>query len=153
MPRRLIITVVCFHITAVLFLLFGIAAVGGGIIVGVAMGTTVADVGSNAPDDVNPILQMVRMMGPLFVVYGAICILGAVGLEALIRALGKCRYWAWVVGIVVCGLQIASILQGVIPLAVLGGLGLWGLVDSETVVAFRPSPASATGAGHDADAG
>ena len=50
---------------------------------------------------------------------------------------------------VVCGLQIASTL----PLGVLGGLGLWGLVDSETVVTFRPSPASATGAGHDTDAG
>ena len=144
MPRRLPITVVCFHVGAVLAVAIAVATF--------VLGGLLRDVfGPGSGGD--PLGGTISALHWFWSCTGVAFALLAVGLQVLVWGLRRRMYWAWILGIVVCGLQIASILQGVIPLAVLGGLGLWGLVDSETVVAFKPSPASATGAGRDADAG
>jgi hypothetical protein len=57
-----------------------------------------------------------------------------VGFEVIIHGLKKLKFWAWVVALLICGIFLFSILA---PLA---GLGLWGLLDSESRAAFLRQP-------------
>ncbi len=60
------------------------------------------------------------------------CILLAVGIEFVISGLKKRRYWAWLAALIACCLYLPSLFF------VLGGLGLWGLIDPDTRAAFPP---------------
>jgi hypothetical protein len=58
----------------------------------------------------------------------------AVVFEVTIQGLKKLKFWAWVVALLVCSSSLFSLLA---PLA---GLGLWGLLDSESRAAFLRLP-------------
>ncbi|MEN6356082.1 MAG: hypothetical protein ABFD83_03245 [Armatimonadota bacterium] len=113
MPKRLIITVVCFHVSAVIFVLEGL----------LAFGLAAGNIGIWS-----------------VAVYIAACI---TSFEIVVMGLRKQRRWAWIIGIVLSGIIIVSGIGNVVGL-VLGGLSLWGLVDSDTVKAFRPVQAEPT---------
>lgn len=136
MPKRLIITIVCFHITAALSLLAGVAvAVAGRLFAGLFPEMTEGLKGPEA-----------AMFGQVFSAVGIGVILMALfvlcwvaWIEVVVWGLNKRNYWAWIMGLVICGLMIVSGTQTGIGL-VLGGLSLWGLVDPDSVEAFRPAP-------------
>jgi hypothetical protein len=55
--------------------------------------------------------------------------------------LARLRYWAWFVGLVFAGLMIFNGLYELYIGTVLGGLALWGLLDTETLAVFVPRSA------------
>ncbi len=78
--------------------------------------------------------------------YGLIVILAvvvavvyAVAAEIVAWGLNRRRYWAWVAGIVLAGLLVLTGWHNVIHV-VMGGLILWGLLDPDSVAAFRRAP-------------
>jgi Ca2+/Na+ antiporter len=106
-------TIVCFHISTVLYVLLGIGFL--------AIFATVP---------LDP--ELPRSFGPIFgVVTFVLCLVFAAGVEVVVWGLKKLKYWAWITGIVTCAFYISSIF------IVLGGLGLWGLLDAETQAAFN----------------
>jgi hypothetical protein len=80
---------------------------------------------------VNVLNTYFRVMVPVMVI---VMLMIGVGIELLIYALGQRRYWAWVMGIVFCGLLI--VVGHNIVTIILGGLAFWGLLDKETLGAF-----------------
>jgi hypothetical protein len=138
MPKRLIITIVCFHITAALSVLAAIGILAASLVM-----RNFASLIAGASHSADPMAgQMFGAMGAtviIFVIAGVLLsIASAVGIELVIRGLYQLKYWAWIVGIVICGLMIISGFHNIIGL-VLGGLALWGLVDPESVAAFKPT--------------
>jgi hypothetical protein len=111
MPERLIITVVCLHISAALYVLSGLMAL-------------VLFINLPIPDPDFPALAF--GIG-LFV----LCLVLAIGVEITIWGLRKLKYWAWIMALVLCGLYIPSLFF------ILGGLGLWGVLDARTQAAFQ----------------
>ncbi len=77
----------------------------------------------------------------LIIVLALFAVLVAIGIELVIRGLNRREYWAWITGIVISGFLLLGIMSGNVIGAVLGGLALRGLVDPETVAAFRPQVA------------
>lgn len=71
------------------------------------------------------------------VIMGIMSFLVVVGIELATRGLNRQKYWAWIVGIVISGLMIVSGFHNFIGI-VIGGLALWGLVDPDTIAAFKP---------------
>lgn len=144
MPKRLIITVVCFHVTAALLALAGLAVLVFFAVMGM-LGGAVSDAARQMPGHgipANPdIGGMMSSIFALLAAYAGIFGLGflavAVGVEVVVWGLKKLEYWAWVVGIVICGMLIVSVFSGALFNPVLGGLGLWGLVDRDSVAAFK----------------
>lgn len=138
MPKRLVITVVCFHIVAVLAVLAGIAIIVAGLTIGGAFYNGMLGTGPEADPMMRQVITVVaRYMQIAIPVFGAALIMIAVFVEAIIYSLRRKRYWAWITGIVLCGLLILSGFKTIIPI-ILGGLALWGLVDPDSVDAFRP---------------
>lgn len=139
MPKRLIITVVCFHIVAVLAVLVGVdflflSHMTGGIFSEIASSWK-----TSADQPVGDVLgNFWTFMRVIIPVAGVFFILLAIAVEAVIYGLNKRSYWAWITGIVLCGLLILSGFKIIVPI-LLGGLALWGLVDPDSVAAFRPS--------------
>jgi hypothetical protein len=138
MPKRLIITKVCFHVVAAWCLLGAIAML-------VAMGPLreMASelTGSNSDPDLAPVLGVIRATaGPMLVATVAVGLAGVLGLELLIRGLSRRRYWAWVVSLVVSGFLIFGSVHSYGVTLIVGGLSLWGLVDPDTVAAFKLGP-------------
>lgn len=122
MPGRLGITIVCLHISAALYVLLGI---GFALFIGFF---TSSEYMMSDPSATAGTQFAAVFVG---VVIFALFLLLAVGVEVVVWGLKKLRYWAWIVGIVVCALYITS------AFVILGGLGLWGLLDSDTQAAFR----------------
>ena len=113
-PPRLSLTLVCLHISAVLYVLVGL---GYGVFLAFY-----------APD-------MSRAVGIGVGVFCALFSLAlAFGVELVVRGLKRRQYWAWITGIIVCGLYLSSCF---LPL---GALGLWGLLDQATRDALVPAP-------------
>ncbi|MCX6345771.1 MAG: hypothetical protein NT018_11985 [Armatimonadetes bacterium] len=140
MPKRLIITKVCFHITAVLLLLGAVFMA----FVARPLASMMVDMGQgagNTPDSYVATMVSVAMgvmSSYALVTLLTLCVL-AIGIELVIYNLSRLRYWAWIVGIVICGLLILPVLHGNVISAALGGFGLWGLVDPDSVKAFQKS--------------
>lgn len=59
-----------------------------------------------------------------------ICLALAAGVEIVIYGLKNYKPWGWITGLIVCILYIPSLF------IILGGLGLWGLLDAETKSRF-----------------
>jgi hypothetical protein len=142
MPKRLIITIVCFHITAVLLVLGAIAVVTVGLFMSSLFGAMGQAMGGHPAGDM-PIGSIFGGFAPASAVFlalmGLAIVACAVVIEFVIRGLNQRAYWAWIVGLVVCGLLIMNGLHSFGIGVALGGLGLWGLVDPDTVAAFKPT--------------
>ncbi len=117
MPPRLKMTLISFHISAVLYVLLG---VGYGFFF------------ARFPQAMELSPSFGLMMG---VSVGVVCVLLAAGIEVVVAGLKQRKYWAWITGLVLCALFIPSCW-----FTVPGGLALWGLLDPETRAAFVPSP-------------
>ena len=120
MPRRLKMTVVCFHFLAVL-----------SVICIVPITLAIGSEGTGAP-------KFVLLSVPW------VCVLFALVVELVAWGLKRRQYQAWVSGIVISGLAIIFHFLSMGIGGILGGLALWGLIDSETVAAFRPVPPNTT---------
>ena len=133
MPRRLIITIVCFHIAVALMVLFGILIVS----VGALFGSFAGPIGHRAA--YGPMPHIIRTVAHVALpLVAVVLVFVAVGIELVIMGLNRRRYWAWIVGLVISGTMILHGLHAFLVSTALGGLALWGLVDPETVTAFRP---------------
>jgi hypothetical protein len=114
MPGKLRMTVICFHISAVLYVVLGILLLV---------------IFASFP------LSDLQIPNRFWLTYGIIscllCIALAIGVEIVVWGLTKLKYWAWIVGIMICGLYVTSLF------IILGGLGLWGLLDTGTQAAFQ----------------
>lgn len=145
MPKRLIITVVCFHITAAMllgfailaFAMFGPLGLFGGLVN--EMTRQMPQTGPAMPEFFRTILGV---MTAYIGLVGLALVASAIGVEIVVWGLRKLDYWAWIAGIVICGLLIVSGFSGLILHLALGGLGLWGLVDPDSVKAFKPDGSS-----------
>lgn len=136
MPRRLVITIVCFHVTAVLSVIVGTLVGAFGAAFGGTFGSLLRDL---QVSETTPRECLFPIAFWLFAVFAVAALLTWVAaLEIAVWGLNRRKYWAWVLGLVLCGLLIVSGTQNGVGL-LLGGLGLWGLVDPETLAAFRPS--------------
>lgn len=100
MPSRLRITIICFRISTILYVLLGAAAI---IFI---------------PEFIFGIVMLVVSLAV------------AAGVEVVIYGLRKYKYWGWIAGLILCILYIPSLFF------VLGGLGLWGLLDPESKSRF-----------------
>lgn len=142
MPRRLIITIICFRISEVLLVLLGVLAIAFANLLSSAFGDLSR--GNPAKPDDEMFAQVIGSVGAgmlmWVIVFVVLCAVYIVGLEFVIRGLKNGRYWAWIVGLVVSGLFIVGGVQPPFLSLVLGGLALWGLVDPDSVAAFRPVP-------------
>lgn len=95
--------------------------------------------GFPSPADIGKLsLQPFAVFSVVGYILAGFAVLFAAFIEFVSWGLRKRAYWAWISGIVVCGLLITSGLHNFVGL-VLGGLALWGLVDPETVAAFKPA--------------
>jgi thiol:disulfide interchange protein len=100
MKDRTALTIACLHISAALYCLLGIS---------LFLLSRTADRSES--------------LGPGLVAFLLVLTLAlAFGVELLVTGLKKRRSWAWIVGLIVCGLYIPSLF---LPL---GALGLWGLL-------------------------
>jgi hypothetical protein len=139
MPRRLIITIVCFHIVAVLAVFAGVDLLLLDQMAGGIFSDMANSMKSSADQPIGDVLgNFWTFMRVIIPVAGVFFILLAIAVEAVIYGLNKRSYWAWITGIVLCGLLILSGFKIIVPI-LLGGLALWGLVDPDSVAAFRPS--------------
>ena len=142
MPKRLPITIVCFHISAALVVLAGILLVI--LWTGSSLALATSHAVRAAPDVMPDVPSVLSLHGGMFVVIALVSlmlfVLCAVGIEYVIRGLHGRGYWAWIAGIVISGLMIVFGTQPPFVGLVLGGLSLWGLVDPDSVAAFRPKP-------------
>jgi len=108
-------TTVCFHISAVLYVLFGILAFA-------MFAFLMPSIEPDFPSDVGWIFGILMLL---------LCILLAIGIEVVTWGLRNLQYWAWVTGIVISAIYIPSIFL------VFGILGLIGLLNSDTQAAFQ----------------
>lgn len=115
MPRRLIVTLVCFHASAAVVLMVG-------------LGLTFMQ-----------LLFADHMGWPLD---GVVVILSAVAIEVVALSLKQVKYWAWIAGIMISGFMIVYGFITLYVSLIIGGLSLWGLVDPESVAAFKPKNGS-----------
>jgi ABC-type Fe3+-siderophore transport system permease subunit len=131
-PKRLILTIVGLHNSA------GLAVVGT-IAVAVLMACCTsrsvgaASAGGEVGIDVRPDFGSFGLMAAGVVVFA---IAFAVAAELVVLGLNRRRYWAWVTGLVLAGIQVLSGWHYVVQV-LLGGLVLWGLLDRESVDAFQ----------------
>ncbi|NJN59278.1 MAG: hypothetical protein HC879_18150 [Leptolyngbyaceae cyanobacterium SL_5_9] len=120
MLGRLGITIVCFHISAALYVLLGI---------GLAIFFGFIATQPASPEEYSIAVQPLGIFLGVFTLIFSFLL--AAGVEVVVWGLRKLKYWAWIVGIVICALYITS------AFVILGGLGLWGLLDSDTQAASR----------------
>ncbi|MHB9037602.1 MAG: hypothetical protein ACYC64_13120 [Armatimonadota bacterium] len=136
MPKRLIVTIVCFHITAVMLIICGIALLVACLFVDSFLGNFFFREMKTDPN-------MMSGMRLMYFLISGISLLSGLGIECIIRGLNRRRYWAWIIGIIAsCLLIVVDPL--IFVTKVLGGLALWGLVVSDTTAVFKPTPASTT---------
>ncbi len=140
MPRRLIITKVCFGVTAVL--LVAVAVVVTSFLwpqFELLGGVSSIKFGAPGGDAVQGIFsRATTLLWGRLIVCWVLLVGSVITLLTVVRGLNRLRYSAWITGIVISGLLIGSVLLGNIPGLILGSLSLWGLVDPESVVAFKP---------------
>lgn len=132
MPKRLPVTIICFHIMAIML----VAAFVMTLVLAQPIGRLTNDVRNDG--DPETLGAMIGVMKVFLIIVPVLLFASALGLELVVRGLKRRRYWAWIVGLVVCGFLILGGLNNYGITLVLGGLALWGLVDPETVAAFRP---------------
>lgn len=104
MAHRIGMSIVCLHISAVLY-----------GIVGVGMMTLI--VLTNQEDAARTLVGVVLLV---------FCLLLSVGVEAVVYGLKRRRFWAWVAALCIFGVFVPSVF---LPL---GALGLWGLLDRDS---------------------
>lgn len=104
MKTRLHWTILCLHISAVLYLLMA-------LFLPILIVRVHPDEGTG------------RIIGLVFLV---VSLLMAVGVEVVVAGLKRHRFWAWTAGVIICGLYIPSLF------IVLGAFGLLGLLDQGT---------------------
>ena len=112
MPKPLRISLVCLHICAALYGIFGIA---------LTYFAYLADPAKALPG-------ASRIMG---ISIGIFFVLFAVTIELIVKGLKNRRYWAWIGAIIFCALSIPGVL--ILP----GILGLRGLLVRETRILFQ----------------
>jgi hypothetical protein len=122
MPGKLGLTIVCLHISTVLNALLGIG--------GATMFAKIMAEDTSLPPEME---QVVLMIGVVIV---SITIVIAIAIEYVTWHLKKLKYWAWIVSLVICALYLPGLFF------ILGGLGLWGLLDSETQAVFKAARGS-----------
>src|SRR5690242_17836084 len=108
MKDRTTLTIVCFHISAVLYVLFGVFLL---------LLPRLVDTSESYSSGLAVFLLL-------------FCLALAVGVEFLAAGLRRRRFWAWIAGIVVSGIYVPSLF---LPL---GALGLWGLLATGSRKAF-----------------
>lgn len=101
MPHRILMAIVCLHISAVLYLLLG-----------VAMGLVFY---------FDPDFGTARV--PIALGMFLFCLVLVVGIEVVVWGLTKRKFWAWVAGLCIFGLYAPSLF------IILAGFGFWGLLD------------------------
>lgn len=67
---------------------------------------------------------------PITILMGGFCLALTLGLELIVLGLRRRRFWAWLVGLCVFAIYVPSLF---LPL---GALGLWGLLDPGSRLAF-----------------
>lgn len=137
MPKRLIITIVCFHVSAAIAVLAGLALAAFATVFDGLISEAMRASGYKIP---------AGELGFVGVIAVICAIIWAAGVEIVIWGLNRRQYWAWIAGIVVCGLIIVSGTHNIVGLA-LGGLGLWGLLDPDSIAAFKPVSTSSQNRG------
>lgn len=134
-PRRLILAVVFLHISAGLGLLAAVAFVLISLLWG-SFNSALASFALSEGKSTPAVLPTFAGYGIIAVIVVTGAVAYAVAAEVVVWGLNRRKYWAWVMGIVVAGLQILTGWHYVIQV-VLAGFILWGLLDGETVAAFR----------------
>jgi hypothetical protein len=100
MKDRTALAIVCLHISAVAYVLFGIFLLL-----------------------LPRLVETSESYGSGFAVFFLLfCLALAAGIEILVIGLKRRRFWAWIIGIIVSGMYVPSLF---LPL---GTLGLWGLL-------------------------
>ena len=117
MPKRLQMTIICLHISAGLYI-----AIALGVVLFLYL--YIKNPEAIPPDDA----AILSVAGVLVAVMS---IAMAAFIEIVIADLRRLRYWAWIAGLIICGIYVPSLF------AVLGVLGLLGLLDVETQAAFK----------------
>ncbi|MCE5198415.1 MAG: hypothetical protein ABFD54_01915 [Armatimonadota bacterium] len=133
MPRRLMITVVCFNISVVLSIIWGIVLF--------RIGLRFPDFASFSvgPGGMAGQKNLWDTMGWGVSIVGLLHIFVLAPVIRYIAAnLSNLRYWAWLAGLILSGLMIFNGFQTPYIATVLGGLSLWGLLDKETLAIFVP---------------
>lgn len=115
MPHKIHFATVSRHISAVLYLLIGLA-----------MFPLVDAVGD--PDYGREFAWAML----------AFCLVLIVGIEIVVAGLHRRRYWAWIAGICIFGMYASSLF---LPL---GAFGLWGLLDGRSRAEFGMDDRSKT---------
>ena len=118
MKDRTTLTIICLHISAAAYVLFGVFLLLLPRLVETSEGYS----------------------SGLAVFLLLFCLALAVGVEFLVLGLRRRRFWAWIAGLIVSGIYVPSLF---LPL---GALGLWGLLAAGSRNAFgvgaRPLPAA-----------
>lgn len=136
-PKRLILAVVFLHVSAAVGVLAAAAIAVVCILFGSLNSGLMSFVFSEGKTPAaTPVAPSLGGYGFIVVLALVGAVLYAVAAEVAVWGLNRRRYWAWVTGIVLAGGQILTGWQYVIQ-AALGGLILWGLLDRDTVAAFR----------------
>jgi len=117
MKDRTGLAIVCLHISAVAYVLFGVF-----LLLLPRLIETSESYGSG-----------------LAVFMLLFCLALAAGVEVLVVGLKKRRFWAWIVGIIVSGTYVPSLF---LPL---GALGLWGLLAAGSRKSFGVGASPGTG--------
>jgi hypothetical protein len=108
MRNKIGLTIVCLHISAVLYLIVGL------LMLLLVSGEDEAGVGL-----------------PFAIGMLVFCLALVAGIEIVVYGLHQRKFWAWVAGLCICGMYVPSLF---LPL---GALGLWGLLDSGSRAEFR----------------
>ena len=106
MSHRIKMATVCLHISAVLYVLISIGSIA--FILFFPMEEVEEKV----------------LFFVMFIFMAVFCLVLAAGIEVVVWAIKRRKFWSWVTGLVIFGLYIPSLF---LPL---GALGLWGLLDS-----------------------
>lgn len=115
MTDKIRLAYLAFHISAAIYVLLALAAVGGLVFI--------STLNLNAFDQ----LLIQAMIG----CFALFCIAIAVFVEIVVSALKRNRFWAWVAGLVISGLYVPSLF---LPLGV---MGLVGLLDENVRTRFN----------------
>jgi hypothetical protein len=107
MRHKIGLTIVCLHISAVLYLLIGV------LVLLLFSGEGEAGVGL-----------------PFAIGMFIFCLALVAGIEFVVYGLHQRKFWAWAAGLCICGMYVPSLF---LPL---GALGLWGLLDSGSRAEF-----------------
>jgi len=128
MPKRLQMTIVCLRISAGLYIAIALAVI-------LFLCFYIKNPEGIPPDDA-------AILSVTGIIVAAMSIAIAIFVEIVIADLRRVRYWAWIAGLIICGIYVPSVF------VVLGVLGLIGLLDAETQAAFRkqspPGPPGGT---------